>query len=63
MSVSTPTEASAIQVDAELRVRELRAVAGRLWPDRDDPHVMSEYAVVEGQIRQAEQALADEPVR
>jgi two-component SAPR family response regulator len=47
----------AIQVDAERRVRELRRVIERLWPDRDDSAVMSELTSLFGQLRQAEGEL------
>jgi len=43
--------------DAEQRLAELRAVARTLWPDRDDPVVMSELVAVIDQIRCAEDAI------
>jgi hypothetical protein len=54
----TAAEASAIRVDAALRLQELRAVRAVLWSDRDDPAVLSELVSVQSQIRSAEQALA-----
>jgi len=50
-------EQTAIQTDAEQRVAELRAVAKRLFPDRDDSRVLSELHSVLGQLRQAEAEL------
>jgi signal transduction histidine kinase len=50
-------ETTAIQADAEQRVAELRAVARRLFPDRDDGRVLSELHSVLGQLRQAESEL------
>ena len=50
-------EQTAIVSDAETRVAELRAVARRLWPDRDDGMVLSELTVVLGQLRAAEAEL------
>jgi hypothetical protein len=50
-------EASAIQTDAELRLRELQAVREVLLPDADDPEVLSELTSIESQIRSAKAAL------
>jgi hypothetical protein len=47
----------ALQADAEQRVTELRAVARRLWPARDDSMVLSELLGVLSELRQAEAAL------
>jgi hypothetical protein len=57
----TAAEASAVRVDAALRLGELQAVREVLLPDIDDAEVLSEIVVVEGQIRACEQALTDEP--
>jgi hypothetical protein len=43
------------------RLAELRAVARALWPDRDDPAVLSELVGIVAAIRQAEQTIG-EPV-
>jgi hypothetical protein len=42
---------------AHTRLVELRNVARVLWPDRDDPRVMSELVVVMREIRAAEQTV------
>jgi len=47
-------------IDASQRISELKAVARRLWPDRDDPHVLSELHGVLNELRQAEQQLKAE---
>ncbi len=54
-------EALAVERDLLQHADELRAVAKRLWPDRDDAHVRSELVVVLEQLRQAEadQKLVD----
>jgi hypothetical protein len=44
--------------DIHRRVRELTAVCAALWPDREDPRVMSEYTVMRDQLTVAEQELA-----
>lgn len=59
----TTAEHEAIRDDAQQRLRELRAVARSLWPDRDDAHVASELTVLIGQIRQAENALNEDADR
>jgi hypothetical protein len=48
---------TALRADAERRVSELRAVARRLWPDRDDSVVNSELVSVLSELRQAEREL------
>ena len=53
----TTEQAAAIQTDAQERVNELKAVAKRLFPDRDDPQVLSELLSVMSQLRQAEGEL------
>jgi len=40
----------ATRADAERRLRELRRVRAVLWPDRDDPRVLSELVSVQGQV-------------
>lgn len=55
---ATTTEQAGIKADAQRRLTELRAVARRLWPDRDDAAVLSELVTVMDQIRSAEQALS-----
>ena len=59
MTVMASTEITATQQDAEQRITELKAVARRLWPDRDDAQVMSELVSVVSQIRAAEEELTD----
>jgi hypothetical protein len=54
----TAIEQHAVRADAELRLAELQAVRAVLWSDREDPAVMSELVTIQGQIRQAERALA-----
>jgi hypothetical protein len=50
-------ETAAILADAKARLKELRAVAETLRPDRDDPQVLSELVTIESAIRAAEAAL------
>lgn len=52
-------EAEAIRADAEQRLEELRRVRAVLLPDADDPAVLSELVAIQGQIRQAEDALRE----
>lgn len=52
-------ERDAIVADAGKRLSELRNVQAILWPDRDDPMVLSELCVVQSCIRCAEQALKE----
>ena len=53
----TGEEREAACDDARRRLAELRAVARALWPDRDDPDVLSELTAIVGAIRQAERQL------
>jgi hypothetical protein len=46
------TERDAICADAHARLQELVRVRAVLWPDRDDPAVLSELAVVQSAIRE-----------
>ena len=41
-------------VEAEARARELRAAIKCLWPDRDDPQVLSELVALKGELRRVE---------
>jgi DNA-binding SARP family transcriptional activator len=50
-------ETAAIRTEALRRVEELHAVARVLWPDRDDPGVLSELHVVLSELRHAEKEL------
>lgn len=56
--VSGDSEQMAFRAEARQRLAELKRVRAVLWPDRDDcAEVLSELVVIQGQIRQAEQAL------
>jgi hypothetical protein len=55
--MTTAGEREAIRIDAERRLAELCAVRDVLRPDTDDPQVLSEFVMVQSQIRVAEQAL------
>jgi hypothetical protein len=46
-------EREAIVSDAQQRLQELRETAVRLWPDRDDPVVLSELVSVLSRIKAA----------
>ena len=50
-------EKAAIITDAQIRLKELKAVAETLRPDRDDPLVLSELTTIESQISACEKAL------
>lgn len=54
---ATLDEQTAICIDAEQRLRELRALAAVLRRDCDDGEVLSELTSVESQIASAEAAL------
>lgn len=56
---TTDADQAAIRAGAEQRLEELRRVRAVLLPDADDPAVLSELVAVQGQIRAAEQALAE----
>ena len=51
------SERDALVRDARQRLAELRQVAETLWPDRDDPQVLSELTAIISQIRAAEAAI------
>lgn len=53
------SETDAIVTDAQARLDELHRVKRFLWPDRDDPLVLSELVSVLGAIRQAEAAIEE----
>jgi hypothetical protein len=55
----TAAEASAVRVDAALRLGELKAVRDVLLPDADDSYVQSELTTIDSQIAAAEKALAE----
>ena len=64
MSATTQTrERRAIRRDAEKRLAELVAVRDALAGDVAAAHVMSEYARVVGQIKQATAALEQDETR
>ena len=46
-------------VEAEARVRELRAVIRALYPDRDDPTVLSELVARIAELRRIEKGVID----
>ena len=50
-------ELAAVRADAEQRLEDLRRVAVVLWPDRDDPLVLSELTTVLSGIRAAEAVI------
>ena len=51
------TETATIVADAHIRLKELKAVAETLRPDKDDPIVLSELVTIESQIAAAERVL------
>lgn len=57
MATFSSVEHAAIAIDAQRRVDELKAVARRLYPSRDDGMVLSELLSVLAQLRQAETEL------
>lgn len=52
-------EETAVRLDAEQRIEQLRALQAVLEPDADDPYVLSELIVLRSEITAAEQALQD----
>ena len=54
------SESDAIVADARARLVELHRVKRFLYPDRDDPFVLSELTSVMSQIRAAESVLKGE---
>lgn len=60
-SAMSDRDRTALRADAEQRVTELRAVARRLWPDRDDSVVNSELVAVLSELRQAQHELQAVP--
>lgn len=59
---SAEIERHAVRVDAERKLKQLRAVERELLPDADDAMVQSELTVIRSEIRAAEQALHEQDV-
>jgi hypothetical protein len=44
-------------------VRELREIHAALWPNRDDPQILSELTVVQQQLNQSHETTPQAPLR